>query len=225
MKKHTNILKIPVTGLVTQASLQALYASEPERSARSFRLFFCACLRANWSNVPNETKRFIILIESICNGIHVPASILQQSYTEASKSINYLTSQNLDSRWAEFAIICFHRGDDEGIEHCIDILFDNNIVEISQLSDIFHDTFCPTHVSDFEIKFLYTIGAIRPEILILAKNIIEEYDFNSMSKMADLLAANNASDQILHHCHNKVHHRGCWLIDAILQLPQKAYKL
>jgi hypothetical protein len=78
-----------------------------------------------------------------------------------------------------------------------------------------------THL--FREMFTETPIAIRPEwrttdVLDLAGRIDRDREFEAMPILGDLLAeAGCTDDMILGHCRGpNGHHRGCWLIDAVL---------
>ncbi len=56
-----------------------------------------------------------------------------------------------------------------------------------------------------------------PLVLAVARKIYDDDDFNRLPVLADaLLDVGCENTDIISHCHNKTHIRGCWLIDDLL---------
>jgi hypothetical protein len=228
----------------TDPMFRLLQRRKQRPSARKQRLFACACCRRVWASLDACCRRAVEVAEQFADGMatredlndaHDTAVLNHRARESKLKQLERFARMRIDTKdpviiakeaWAAVEGACrpaqalpskstFHAaqvallasGDPEAMA-----------AEMRSQADILRDLvgnpFAPAATLD-EDWLQWHDGAVAR----LAQGIYEERAFERMPVLGDALPeAGCRDDDVLDHCRsNRTHHRGCWVLDRLLE--------
>jgi hypothetical protein len=203
--------------LACQNPRQLFGALGDQLSERKVRLFACACCRAIWDRLPDDSSRqAVAMAERFADG-RATAEELGQAYRAARAVHNRLRGRedaHLALAAAETARRSFLIGGRVdatlalGQALAVYSCYPQGNLPVDLLREILGNPFRTVAV---EPRWL------SDELLSLAHSIEQQGEFSKMSLLADALQAANCTDpELLAHFRKRSHTRGCWALDLLL---------
>jgi len=198
--------------------IESLAAIREKASSRKQQLLCCASIRRLWCRLSKSAQTALMRAESVADDLDFPTSTI-------GVSANAGNSIDRKDRYAQHAVsaCCEIRPDAIAALTYASIAGDSQLVERTSQLSLIHDIHEPFLQADFTNPL---IGfPVHKDIFDLANRIYEGrhphsgvFDHSHMVVLADNLLRFGFRDvAMLSHCRvERIHVRGCWVIDILL---------
>ena len=187
--------------------------------ARRMRLFACACCRQVWPVLRDaRSRKAVRKLEEFADDL-ANTRLRRDAYNIANAAYSAMPYGRDGISAAACTAVCATYPDPfvcvlGNFDAALSESRGMNTAAIQQLEadllrDIFGDLFRPiTFASEWRTE----------TTVLLARRMYEKCDFSAMPILADALQdAGCDNDEVLNHCRaDRVHARGCWVVDAVL---------
>lgn len=189
---------------------------------RKLRLFACACCRRFWSSLSDESREALDIAERYTDGKATKKDfgyawrISVRQYGRGPRTADGIAGHVVEAGAMTAAalvpMVCYSVV--ASVPRQPHELWSEKFQQAAIIYDLFGNPFRTT--AAVEVSRLAVVESIRE----LAEQIYHNRNFDDLSNLARELEQAGCTDpDLLEHCRQKEHFRGCWLVDALRGIP------
>lgn len=197
-------------------------ADKTRHGRRRLRLFACGCCRRFWPSLSEESREALDIAERYADGeaskndLGYAWRISVRQYGHRPRTADGIASHVVEvgamTAAALVPMVCYSVVASTSKQP--HELWSEKFQEAAVIYDVFGNPFRTT-AADAASQF-----AVVDSIRDLAEHIYQGQRFNDLSDLAmELEQAGCTDEDLLEHCRQPQHFRGCWLVDALRGVP------